>query len=48
MREGSVVIPLAYIKRWWSRKSIRDEKGGSFNMDLYLRICEIKLNTKSE
>lgn len=37
------VIPLAYIKRWWSKQSTKDEKGGSFNMDLYLRVCEIKL-----
>jgi hypothetical protein len=37
-------IPIAQIKRWWSKPSVKQEKGGNFNMDLYLRICDIKLN----
>lgn len=36
-------IPLAYIKRWWSKQSTKEEKGGNFNMDLYLRVCEVKM-----
>lgn len=35
-------IPIAQIKRWWSKPSVKQEKGGNFNMDLYLRICEVK------
>lgn len=36
-------IPIAIIKRWWSKPSVKQEKGGNFNMDLYLRVCEVKL-----
>ena len=35
-------IPIAQIKRWWSKPSVKQEKGGNFNMDLYIRVCEIK------
>jgi hypothetical protein len=30
-----------YLKHWRGQKS-EDDKGGSFNTELYIRICEIK------
>lgn len=30
-----------FMKHWRNQKSEND-KGGSFNLELYLRICEIK------
>lgn len=30
--------------RWWRKAGANNHLGGSFNMDLYLRICEVKLN----
>lgn len=34
---------LPAIIRWWQRKSFTNDKGGSFNVQLYLKICEIKI-----
>lgn len=36
-------MTLPAIIRWWSKPSFAFDKGGSFNVELYLKICEIKL-----
>jgi len=36
-------MTLPTMVRWWSRQSFTHDKGGSFNVQLYLKICEIKL-----
>jgi hypothetical protein len=33
---------IMHIVRFWKNKSIPQDKGGSFNLELYLRILEIK------
>jgi hypothetical protein len=45
-RNENTFIPLNYplIRRiqWWRKKSMNDDKGGSFNVELYLQYCKIK------
>jgi hypothetical protein len=43
---------IMHIVRFWKNKSLHQDKGGSFNLELYLRILKIKnecldLNTTS-
>lgn len=33
---------LPEMARWWKKKSSHDDKGGSFDVQLYMRICEAK------
>jgi hypothetical protein len=35
-------IPIEYRMVWWSNQSMTYDKGGSFNLDLYIRILSIK------
>lgn len=45
-RNENKFIPLNYplVRRiqWWRKKSMNDDKGGSFNVELYLQYCKIK------
>lgn len=45
-RNDNTFIPLNYplVRRiqWWRKKSMNDDKGGSFNVELYLQYCKIK------
>jgi hypothetical protein len=36
-------IPLVMRVKWWRDQSVTDDKGGSFNLDHYMRICRIKI-----
>jgi hypothetical protein len=36
------VIPIGHIIKWWQNKSLSYDKGGSFNVELYLKLSEIK------
>lgn len=36
-------IPLIAQMKWWQDQSTIQDKGGSFNLELYLQICEFKL-----
>lgn len=38
------MIPLIYMMNFWKNQKIENDKGGSFNLPLYLKICEIKMN----
>jgi hypothetical protein len=44
--EFSKLVPayrtLGDMVIWWERQSFAHDKGGSFDVDLYLRICKIK------
>lgn len=33
-------------RRWWIRKSHHSHISGTFNVELYLKICEIKLRNE--
>jgi hypothetical protein len=35
-------LPLVKQIRWWRKQSIENDKGGSFNVELYLAYCEAK------
>jgi hypothetical protein len=35
---------LTRVIRWWNNAGTNHHKGGSFNLELYLRVCEIKMN----
>jgi len=37
---------IQHIKTWWETKKLPQEKGGSFNLELYLQILKIKNNEK--
>ena len=37
---------IQHIKTWWETKKLPQEKGGSFNLELYLAILKIKNNEK--
>ena len=39
-------VPIARIIRFWREQSLNDDKGGSFNLDLYLDYCTI-INTRN-
>jgi hypothetical protein len=34
--------PLVRRMHWWRMKSFNEDKGGSFNVELYLSYCEAK------
>lgn len=34
--------PLVRQIQWWRKKSFHDDKGGSFNVELYLAYCRSK------
>ena len=36
-------IPLVMRVKWWRDQSVSFDRGGSFNLDHYMRICRIKL-----
>lgn len=38
-----LAIPLVMRVKWWRDQSVTDDKGGSFNLDHYMRICRIKI-----
>jgi len=40
-------IGIAKMIKWWTRKSLHDDKGGSFNLNLYLAICQAKEKEES-
>lgn len=39
-------VPIARIIRFWREKSFSHDKGGNFNLNLYLDFCSI-LNTRN-
>jgi hypothetical protein len=45
-KKENTFIPLRYplvrCIQWWRKKSLNDDKGGSFNVELYLAYCEAK------
>jgi len=40
-------IGIAKMIKWWTRKSLHDDKGGSFNLNLYLQVCQAKEKEES-
>lgn len=42
----AVRIPLMYMMRWWKCQSLSFDRGGSFNTEHYLRICDAKMKLK--
>lgn len=36
------MIPLITIIDWWEKQKVHCDRGGSFNLDLYLSICRAK------
>lgn len=43
MAKKTKPMTLPAIIRWWSQPRFSFDRGGSFNVELYLKICEIKL-----
>ncbi len=41
-----MVFRLQRMKRFWTTKSSHEHIRGTFNEELYKRICEIKFNEK--
>ena len=41
-----MVFRLQLMKRFWATKSSHETIRGTFNEELYKRICEIKFNEK--
>ena len=37
-------IPLFNMVQHWRKKKSENDKGGSFNVELYLAVCEAKQN----
>ena len=35
--------PLVRRMNWWKNQSVHEDKGGSFNLNLYIAVCEAKL-----
>jgi len=35
---------LTRVIRWWKNAGTNQHLGGSFNLELYLRVCEAKMN----
>lgn len=35
---------LTRMMSWWRQAGQNNHMGGSFNLDLYLRICEFRMN----
>ncbi len=48
MKKENKFIPLRYPLvrqiQWWRKQSFIDDKGGSFNVELYLAYCRAKFN----
>lgn len=42
MKNLFIPTKLIQFKNWWTNQKTENDKGGSFNMELYLRILEIK------
>lgn len=42
MKTDSKRPTLPEMSRWWKDKNSHDDKGGSFNVQLYMKICEVK------
>jgi hypothetical protein len=42
-KKATLRIPLIAQIKWWKDQSTIQDKGGSFNLDLYMQICEFKL-----
>jgi hypothetical protein len=38
-----MAIPLVMRVKWWRDQSVSFDRGGSFNLDHYMRICQIKI-----
>ncbi len=36
------IIPIGHIIGWWQNKSLSHDKGGSFDVELYLKLSKIK------
>ena len=36
------------MMRWWENRSFAFDKGGSFNVELYIRTCKIKQYAEQE
>ena len=34
--------PLMRRIHWWRKQSMEEDKGGSFNIELYMQYCEAK------
>lgn len=39
---------LGDMVAWWEQQSFAHDKGGSFNVNLYLLICKIKRNDENQ
>ena len=42
MKKQKQIIPIGHIIDWWQKKSISHDKGGSFDVELYIRLSKIK------
>lgn len=42
MKQNFEQITLPMMIRWWTKKNSIHDKGGSFDVQLYLRICAVK------
>lgn len=42
MKNTFIPTKIIAISKWWKKSKLKEDKGGSFNMELYLRILEIK------
>lgn len=36
------IIPIGHIIGWWQNKSLSHDKGGSFDVELYLKLSKMK------
>jgi hypothetical protein len=39
---------ITRMMNWWGNKSFSRDKGGSFNLQHYLKVCEYKLNNPED
>jgi hypothetical protein len=39
---------ITRMMNWWGKKSFSKDKGGSFNLQHYLKVCEYKLNNPED
>jgi hypothetical protein len=42
MKNYFLKLNIVSMKNWWTHSKIKEDKGGSFNVELYLRILEVK------
>lgn len=42
------VISISVQRNWWIKRTSAWDRGGSFNIDLYLRFCKAQLNRDYE